>query len=106
MTSCSVCGDPIPESSICSVCISCQRNEMKYSVSPSNFERDRWQWRGFYYAPIQMCYGTVQIRHIEYNAEKSWRRFEKATGRTRQQLKEQGYRVKRIAVNPDWKVRG
>lgn len=101
---CSVCGDPISSFSICGVCVPCQKGELKWRANPRNFEGKKWQWRGFYYVPIQMCYGTVQTRYIEYNAEQSWRRFEKATGRTRQQLKAQGFRVKRITVAPDWKT--
>ena len=102
--SCSVCGAAISRFNIFKVCVKCQRVEHRWSTDPRNFEGERWQWKGFYYVPIQMCYGTVQTRYIECNAEQAWRRFEKATGRTRQQLKADGYRVKRIAVQPDWKA--
>jgi hypothetical protein len=62
----------------------------------------RWRWLSRRYAPIQMVYGTLQTNFIAHSAKRSWEMFESATGRTRDELKAEGYRVKAIRVEPDF----
>jgi hypothetical protein len=75
---------------------------MRWTANPKNFEGERWQWQSVRYAPILMCYGTLQAHAIEWTAKRAWETFQKATGRTREELKRDGYRVKRITITPAW----
>jgi hypothetical protein len=99
---CAYCGAEIPRTNIFRICIPCQRKEMKWTGDPKNFEGDRWHWHATRYVPIQMCYGTIQSDHMAYTAKLAWKTFEKATRRTREELKRQGYRVKRVTITPAW----
>ena len=102
---CRYCGEVIPITAVVGLCVPCQEAEGKRRGDPKNFEGERWVWHDVRYVPVQMCYGTIQTRYIASNAERSWRMFEQATGRTRKELKAQGYRVKRISIQPEWKVK-
>jgi len=75
---------------------------MRWTANPQNFEGERWRWHSVRYAPIQMCYGVLQERFIRWSAKSAWEAFQKATGRTREELKREGYRVKRITITPAW----
>ena len=99
---CAYCRKVVPKTYLYRVCLPCQRKEMRWNRSPKNFEGERWQWHEVRYAPIQMCYGTIQSRSIEWTAKRAWETFEKDTGRTREELKRDGYRVKRITITPAW----
>jgi hypothetical protein len=99
---CAFCGQAIPKTNIFRICVPCQKKEMKWQANPKNFEGERWHWHSTLYAPIQMCYGTIQAHAIEWTAKRAWETFQKATGRTREELKRDGYRVKRISVMPAW----
>ena len=49
-----------------------------------------------------MVYGTLQSDYIELTAKRAWERFASATGRTKDELMAQGYRVKAIRIEPDF----
>lgn len=99
---CAYCRTPIPRTYLASICIPCQRKEMKWTANPKNFEGERWHWHATRYVPIQMCYGTPQTHCMAHSAKAAWKDFEKRTGRTRDELKREGYRVKRITITPAW----
>jgi len=100
---CKVCGEVIPPLSLISVCMECQREGLTFRQNPKNFGK-RWRWLYRRYAPVQMVYGTLQSNYIELSARRAWERFEAATGRTRAELKRDGYRVKAIYITPDFSI--
>jgi hypothetical protein len=98
---CARCDNAIPSTSISNYCIECQVREASLMGNPMNFGK-RWRWISRRYAPIQMVYGTLQSDYIELTAKRAWERFASATGRTKDELMAQGYRVKAIRIEPDF----
>lgn len=67
------------------------------------YERAMIYWQNTWYAPIKMEFSTIQTHCIELSAAVAWDRFCKITGQTKEDLKKQGYLVKRIFILPGFK---
>jgi len=74
------------------------------SVNPALFMGRKWRWRHKMYAPVQMVYGTLQHHVMACSANTAWELFCHATGKHREQLEAEGYRVKAINIDPGFSV--
>ena len=61
-------------------------------------------WTKTWYAPIQMKWGTLQSFHVSFSAKRAWESFCRGTGKTKNQLIQDGYRVKRLTITMDQQV--
>ena len=58
-------------------------------------------WREIWYAPIQMEWGILQSHFLCCSAKRAWEELGRATGRTKSELIQEGYSVKRLRVKID-----